>query len=352
VPVPETLRRLLEAAGPSGYETAPAAVWREAAEAFATEVSTDVMGSTVARVAGTADGPRLAVVGHIDEIGLVVTHVDDDGFLWFREVGGWDPTILVGQRVELTTREGPVPGVIGKKAIHLLREEERKKVPELRDLHIDIGARDGDDARSRVRVGDVAVIAGAPVELPHGRVFSKSMDNRLGAFVALEVARLVAEAGGAPGEVLAVAAVQEEIGLFGAKTATYRLEPDVAIVLEVTHASDVPGVEPKEVGSHALGTGPVLARGSTLNPRVFEELHAAGEEASIPFTVQAYGRMTSTDADVIQISRGGVPTGLVSIPLRYMHSPVELIQLDDVEAAARLVAAFARRLSADTSFGR
>ena len=200
MPTPELLHALLTAPGPSGYETAPATVWREAARAFA-QVSSDTLGSTVARVPGTGDGPLLAVVGHIDEIGLIVTHIDDEGFLHFIGVGGWDAQILVGQRVEVTTRDGAIPGVVGKKPIHLLKEEERKKVAELKDLHIDIGARDGDEARALVRIGDVAVIAGEPVELPNDRVVSRSMDNRLGAYVALEAARLVAEAGGAPGDV-------------------------------------------------------------------------------------------------------------------------------------------------------
>ena len=212
---PQVLRDLLAARGPSGYETAPAAVWRAAAEAFGAEVDIDVVGTPSARVpargqgvdstspalpagdAAPASAPRrLVVMGHIDEIGLIVTHIDDEGFLWFGEVGGWDPQILVGQRVVLGTRDGELPGVIGKKPIHLLREEERKKVAEVRDLHIDIGARDGKQARELVRVGDVAVIAGEPVELPNGRIASRALDNRLGSFVALEAARLVAQAGG------------------------------------------------------------------------------------------------------------------------------------------------------------
>src|SRR5262245_37485717 len=210
MPVPETLRRLLTAPGPSGYEQAPAAVFREAAAAFA-EITYDSIGSTVARVKGTAEGPFVAVVGHIDEIGLIVHHIDDDGYLWFTGVGGWDPVILVGQRVQIQSARGRVPGVVGKKPIHLLKDEERKKAPELKGLHIDIGAKDGDDARSMVRVGDVGVIAGEPLEYPNNRVVSRSMDNRLGCYVAFEAARLVAEAGGAPGDVAACAVTQEEI---------------------------------------------------------------------------------------------------------------------------------------------
>jgi putative aminopeptidase FrvX len=343
MPVPETLRKLLTAPGPSGYEQAPAAVFREAAAAFA-EITHDTIGSTVARVKGTAGGPFVAVVGHIDEIGLIVHHIDDDGFLWFTGVGGWDPVILVGQRVEISTRDGRVPGVVGKKPIHLLKDDERKKAPELKGLHIDIGAKDGDDARSMVRVGDVAVITGDPVELPHNRVISRSMDNRLGCYVALEATRLVAEAGGAPGDVAGCAVTQEEITFGGATTTAYSLRPDIAVVVDVTFATDAPGTEEKELGSHKFGSGPVIQRGSTLDPTVFELLHAAGEAEGIPFTMAASARYTGTDADAFHLSRGGIPSAVVSIPLRYMHSPVEMVQLDDVENAAKLIAAFARRL--------
>jgi endoglucanase len=349
--VPDVLRKLLTAPGPSGYEQAAAAVFRDAAASFA-DVTYDSVGSTVARVQGTGDGPLLAVIGHIDEIGLIVHHIDDEGFLWFSGVGGWDPIILVGQRVEIATRDGIVHGVVGKKPIHLLKEEDRKSAPELRQLHIDIGAADGDDARGRVRIGDVAVISGEPLEYPNNRIVSRSMDNRLGCFVAFEVARLVAEAGGAPGDVAGVAVTQEEITFAGARTTAYTLRPDIAIVVDVTFATDAPGSDEKELGSHKFGSGPVIGRGSTLDPQVFELLHAAGEEAGIPFTVQASARYTGTDADAVHLSRGGIPTGVVSIPLRYMHSPVEMVQLDDVENTAKLIAAFAQKLSADLSFQR
>jgi putative aminopeptidase FrvX len=353
----QTLRELLAARGPSGYETAPAGVWSAAAEAFGAEVQTDVVGTPSAcvapRAAGHAASRRLIVMGHIDEIGLIVTHIDDEGYLWFREVGGWDAQILVGQRVVLAAREGEVIGVIGKKPIHLLREEERKKVAEVRDLHIDIGAQDGEQARGMVRIGDVAVIDGDPVELPNGRLASRALDNRLGSFVALEAARLVAEVGGATGwEVVAVAAAQEETTFGGSRTSAFSLEPDAAIVVDVTHATDAPGIDVKESGKHELGSGPVLSRGSTLNPRLSELLHDTAEAEKIAFTLEAIGRNTGTDADAVHLSRGGVPTGLVSIPLRYMHSPVELVQLEDVHAAAKLIAATALKLDVKTSFAR
>jgi endoglucanase len=352
---PQVLLDLLDAQGPSGYETAPAAVWRDAAKGFA-KVSTDVVGTPLALVAPKHDARsparRLLVMGHIDEIGLIVTHIDDQGYLWFGSVGGWDAQILVGQRVVLDTRAGKLTGVVGKKPIHLLRDEERKKVAEIRDLHIDIGARDGDDARERVRIGDVAVIDAGPVELPNGRLLSRALDNRLGSFVALEAARLVAEAGGAEWELAAVAVAQEEITFGGSRTSAYALKPDAAIVVDVTHATDAPGIDVKEIGKHELGSGPVISRGSTLHPQIFELLYETAEREKIPFTVEASARATGTDADAVHISREGVPTGLVSIPIRYMHSPVELVQLDDVHACARLIAAAALRLDGETVFSR
>jgi putative aminopeptidase FrvX len=361
----QILRDLLAARGPSGYETAPATVWRTAAEAFGAQVSTDVVGTPSALVAARGGAQaggrggdessrprRLMVMGHIDEIGLIVTHIDDEGYLWFREVGGWDAQILVGQRVVLNTREGERAGVIGKKPIHLLRDDDRKKVAEVRDLHIDIGAKDGKESRELVRVGDVAVIAGDPLELPNGRLASRAMDNRLGSFVALEAARLVAQAGGGEWELVAVAAAQEETTFGGSRTSAFSLEPHAAVVVDVTHATDAPGIDVKEAGKHELGSGPVLSRGSTLNPRLFELLHDTAEREEIPFTVEATARNTGTDADAVHISRGGVPTALVSIPLRYMHSPVELVELRDVHACARLIAATALRLDGETSLER
>jgi putative aminopeptidase FrvX len=357
---PDVLRELLHARGPSGQETAPAAVWRKAAEAFGGEVEVDVVGTPrvhVAPAGGQALGDstvrRLLVMGHIDEIGLIVTHIDEHGYLWFREVGGWDAQILVGQRALVATRSGEVHGVIGRKPIHLLRDEDRKKVVEVRDLHIDIGAKDGEEAAEHVRVGDVAVIGGEALELPNGRIAARALDNRLGSFVALEAARIVAGAGGAQGwELVGVAAAQEETTLGGSRTSAFSLAPDAAIVVDVTHATDAPGIDVKEAGKHELGTGPVLSRGTTLHPGLFELVHDTARSNGIAFTVEASGRNTGTDADAVHISRGGIPTALVSIPLRYMHSPVELVALQDVHACARLIAAVALELDAQTSFTR
>jgi putative aminopeptidase FrvX len=352
---PQVLLDLLTARGPSGYEGAPAGVWLKAASEFA-DASVDVVGTVSARVAPrartAAPARRLLIMGHIDEIGLIVTHIDDDGFLWFRTVGGWDSQILVGQRVVVDTLAGPITGLVGRKPIHLLRDEEEKKVAQIREMHIDVGARDGAQARELVRVGDVAVIDALPLELPNGRLTARALDNRIGSYVALEAARLVAEAGGAAWEVVGAAVAQEEITFAGARTSAFALEPTAAIVIDVTHATDAPSIEVKESGKHELGSGPVLARGSTLNEPLFELLHEAAVKEKIPFTLEASARATGTDADAVHVSRSGVPTALISIPLRYMHSPVELVQLDDVQASARLIAAAALRLKASTQFTR
>jgi putative aminopeptidase FrvX len=352
VSTPELLRLLITAPGPSGHERDPARVWRKICSAFAQDVRGDSVGSSYARVPGTAGGPTLAIVGHIDEIGVHISHIDDEGFLRFGEVGGWDPIVLVGQRIRIATRGGPVSGVIGRKPIHLIKGDDRKSVPELKDLHIDIGAKDADDARGRVRIGDVAVIDAEPLEMPNGRLVARSLDNRIGCFVAAEAARLVAQTGGAPGDVVALAVAQEETSFAGARTSAFSLSPDLAIVVDVTFATDQPGIELGPITKHPLGSGPVIARGTSLHPLVTDLLYETAEQEDLPFTVESLGRATGTDADAVHIARAGVPTGLVSVPIRYMHSPVELVSLDDIAVAAKLIAAFASRLTPGMTFER
>jgi endoglucanase len=349
---PDLLQRLLTTPGPPGYEDAPARIWREAAEAFGADVTVDAMGTSVARVGGHGEHPLLAVVGHMDEIALLVSHVTDKGFLRVVNSGGWDPQVLVGQRVQVGTRHGPIPGVVGRKPIHLLEQEERKQAVEVKKLHVDIGARDGDDARALVAEGDPIVLAAEPVGLPNGRLASRALDNRLGVYVALEVARRVHEQGGGGGPVAAVAAVQEEIGAHGARAMAFGLQPDLAVVVDVTHASDAPGVEPGEVGDHGLGSGPSITRGGIVSRTLNELLDAAAQAEGIETTTEVAGGATHTDADSIHLSRTGVPTAVVSIPLRYMHSPVELVQLDDVEGVIRLITAMALRLEAGRTLSR
>ena len=349
---PALLQRLLTAPGPPGHEEAPATVWREAAAEFADDVSSDHMGSSIARVNGNGDNPLLAVIGHIDEIALLVSHVSDKGFLHVNGSGGWDPQVLVGQRVEVLARSGKVPGVIGRKPIHVLEGEERKKAVELKGLHVDIGVRDSEEARSLVHEGDPIVITAEPLELRDGRLASRSLDNRLGAYVALEVARRVSDAGGGAGPVAGVAAVQEEIGLHGARAVAYGLQPDLAVVVDVTHATDAPGVDAGELGQHGLGSGPVITRGAIVSRPLNDLLDKAAESVGIECTTEAAGSSTGTDADVVHMSRTGVPTAVVSIPLRYMHSPVELVELGDVEAVIEVIAALALRLEADKPLTR
>jgi putative aminopeptidase FrvX len=350
--IPELLDALLRIPGPSGQEARAAAAWRERCEPFAAEVDVDFNGSSWARIPGVSGGPSVAAIGHIDEIGVHITHIDDEGFLRFGQVGGWDPVNLISQRVLLDTKNGPVLGVIGRKAIHLMDEDDRKKVPELKSLHIDIGAADGDEARALVRIGDTGVLDVQPIEFPNGRVVSRSLDNRVGCFVAARAAQILAESGGAPGDFLAMAVVQEEIGLKGAQTSAFRHKPDVAVAIDVTHASDTPGITLGQDTHHKLGSGPVIERASLLHPGVFELLHDAAESLEIPFTIASASRFTGTDADAFTTSRAGIPTGLVSVPLRYMHSSVEMVSIEDAENAAKLVAAFAKRLEPGTSFAR
>ncbi|HZY58090.1 MAG TPA: M42 family metallopeptidase [Rubrobacteraceae bacterium] len=346
----EFLKKLLSTPGPSGNEEAAASVWRTEAEKFA-EVRGDRMGNSFATLNGGGT-PKVMLSGHIDEIGLMITHIDDEGLLRFQGVGGWDPQVLVGQRVLIQTRNGEVPGVIGKKAIHLMESEERKKVSEIKNLWIDIGARDGDEAKEKVRVGDVGVIDQELLELPNERIASRSLDNRMGAFVVLEALRLLSEENGLDAEVVAVASVQEEIGLYGARGAAFGLDPDAAIAVDVTHATDTPSVSKNEHGDHALGSGPVITRATNLSPIVTDGLITAAEEEGIAYTLEADSRFTSTDADAIQFTRAGIATGLVSIPNRYMHSPNEIVALEDLENCARLIAVYAKGLKKDTNFVR
>ncbi len=346
------LERLLDSPGPSGFESRPARVWRDEAGAFARTWS-DVVGNSYAAVRRDAR-PLALLAGHIDEIGLQVTHADKSGLLYFGGIGGWDPQVLVGQRVRVLGVKGDVPGVIGRKAIHLMEPKERDRAVKVKKLWIDVGAGSRDELKELgVRVGDPAVIDAGMVRLAGDRVASRAIDNRVGAFIVLEALRRIAAADGRAGAV-AVATAQEEIGYSGggARTSAFGLRPDVALVVDVTHATDVPEVEKSQVGEHSLGGGPVLTRGSATHPAVFELLAETAGENEIPFSIQAAPLRTSTDADAIHLARGGVPTGLVSVPNRYMHSPSEMVSIPDLFHTAELLAAFVARLDRETDFGR
>lgn len=344
------LKKLLSTPGPSGYEAGVAKIWREEAEKFA-GVRGDRMGNSFATL-NAGGAPRVMLSGHIDEIGLMITHVDDKGLLHFTGVGGWDSQVLVGQRVRIQTENSEVPGVIGKKAIHLMDAEERKKVSEIKSLWIDIGAKDKEEAERLVKIGDVAVLDQDLIELPNGRIASRSIDNRMGAFVVLEALRLLSEEDSIAAEVVAVASVQEEIGLYGARGAAFGLDPDAAIAVDVTHATDTPGISKNEEGDHSLGSGPVISRASVLSPIVSDGLIAAAEREGIAYTLAGDSRRTGTDADAIHFSRAGVATGLISCPNRYMHSPNEIVDLEDLENCARLIAAYVKTIEKGEDFTR
>jgi putative aminopeptidase FrvX len=350
---PESLRflkQLLDTPGPSAFEAAPARLWRKEAEAFADKVEADVAGNSFATVEGDS-GPRVMLAGHIDEIGVMVTHVDDEGYLSFDTIGGWDHQVFVGQRVVLLGRSGQVTGVVGKKAIHLMEREERDKVSKVEDLWIDIGAANRAEAEGRIRIGDPGVLAGEVIEFPNGKLVSRCIDNRIGAYVVLEALRLLAQ-DRARALVTAVATTREEIAATGggARSSANHLQPDAAIVIDVTHATDYPGIEKRRHGDYRLGGGPVISRGASVSEVVFEMLVETAAAESIPYTIEAASRDTHTDAEAIFNAHRGVATGLVSVPSRYMHSPNEMVALEDLDRTARLLAAFARRLSPETSF--
>jgi putative aminopeptidase FrvX len=341
-------RRLLETPSPSGYEQPVQKVVREYVASFADEVTTDVHGNVIAaRNPGAA--VRVMYAGHCDQIGFLVQYIDADGFLYVQPIGGWDPIVLVGQRLTVWAADGPLFGAIARKPIHLLSDDERKQVPKIKDLWLDIGAKDKAEAAALVRVGDPVTLELGLHTMRNNFASSPAMDDKAGLWVAIEALKRT------HGKKLncalfAVSTVQEEIGLRGATTSTYGVNPHVGVAIDVTHATDCPTIDKKQEGDVCLGKGPVIFRGPNMNPLVVARLMEAASAADVPYQVAASGRATPTDANTIQTSRGGVATGLVSIPKRYMHSPVEMISLDDIDRAADLLAGFALRLSGDESF--
>lgn len=344
------LKKLLDTPGPSGYESAPAKVWRDEAKTFADDVQGDVHGNSMA-VVNAKGGPTIMLAGHIDEIGVIVTYIDDEGFVYIAPIGGWDPQVLVAQRIRFVGRKGEVMGAVGKKPIHLMKPEEREKASKMTDLWVDIGATTRVQAEAVLSIGDAGVIDSRTLDFPNDRIVSRSIDDRIGAFVVLEALRRYAAD---PGEarVVAVATTQEEIAYRGggALVGAQRVNPAMAIVVDVTFATDHPGVEKKELGHSPLGSGPVLTRGSVVSPVAFRILRDTAELARIPFTLHAAGRETSTDADAIHLAREGVATALLSVPNRYMHSPNEMVSLVDLDHAATLIAAACRAVTSETDF--
>lgn len=332
------LKHLMSAISPSGYERDAVREFRREAETFATAVRTDVHGNTDV-VVNPGGSPRVMLAGHYDEIGFIVTLIDSKGFLWVAPIGGWDEQIPQGQRVAIRTDKGVVKGVIGKMPIHLQKPEARKQVTPLTDLWVDIGARNRKEAEKRVSVGDPMVMDQGVEELPNGRLAGRAFDDRAGAFVVLEAARMLSAMAPAA-EIHAVGTVQEEIGSRGARTSAFGIDPDVGIAVDVTFATDHPMMEAaeKREGKVDLGGGPVLARGANMNPVLYAHLVKTARKQKIPVQVVADGRATPTDADPIQISRAGVAAALVSVPLRYMHTPSEIVSVNDLEQTVKLLA--------------
>jgi putative aminopeptidase FrvX len=342
------LKQLLETPSPSGFERPVQEIVRRYAAPFADRVTTDSHGNVI--VAKNPTAPlRLMFAGHCDQIGMLIQHVDADGFLYAQTIGGWDPQVLIGQKMLVWGKGGPIPGIIARKPIHLLTDDERKQVVKLKDLWIDIGAKDKDDASKLVRIGDPVTMDLGFRPMLNNMASATAMDDKCGLWVVIEAARRAA-ARGLECALFAVSTVQEEIGLRGATTSTFSVDPHVGIAVDVTHATDCPTIDKKSEGDIKLGGGPVVFRGPNMNPVVVDRLMKLAEAGGIPYQPAASGRATGTDANTMQISRGGVATGLVSIPNRYMHSPVEMISLDDLDRSADLLASFALRLNGDESF--
>jgi len=343
--VPPFLRDLLAARSPSGYETQAQAVYDSYVQPAADAYAKDALGNRLATLNPNGD-PILMLAGHLDELGLIITYINDKGFLYFDTIGGHDRSVISGRRVRIQTAQGIITGVTGKRAIHLMDEADRKKVPERHELWIDIGVTSKAEALARVQIGDVATYD-HDLELINGSVATaRAFDNKVGAYAVGETLIRLAAYKTAPlaAKVVSVGTVQEEVGVRGATTASYAVAPHIAIAIDVGHATDHPDCDNRKFGEFKLGGGPILCRGSNINPKVFAKLLAAAQAAHIPYQIEADPRPTGTDARAVQIARGGVATGLVSIPLRYMHTPSEMVDLSDVEHTVRLLVAFARSL--------
>ncbi|NIO46977.1 MAG: M20/M25/M40 family metallo-hydrolase [Planctomycetales bacterium] len=344
----EFFQEILETPSPSGYEQPVQEVVRRYVSEFADEVKTDSHGNVIA-VKNPGAPLRVMLAGHCDQIGLIVQHIDDSGFLYVQPIGGWDPQQLIGQRLTVWAADGPVPGVIARKPIHLLTDEERKQVPKLKDLWLDIGAKDKEEAAGVVRIGDPVTLQLGYQQLRNGLANSPAMDDKTGLWVVMEALRRASQRP-LKCALYAVSTVQEEIGLRGARTSAYGIDPQAGIAVDVTHATDCPTIEKKTEGDVGLGKGPVIYRGPNNNPVVVERLIELAEEHEIPYQLGAIGRASPTDANSLQVTRSGVATSLVSIPNRYMHSAVETISLDDIDHAAELLARFASDLTGQEDF--
>ena len=342
---PEFLVELLKAKSPSGAEAQAQAVYDHFVKPYADDYANDALGCRLASL-HPKGGPTVMFSGHMDELGLIITYVNKDGFVYFDTIGGHDRVMIPGRRVIIQTSAGSVKGVTGKRAVHLMDEADRKKVPEIHEMWIDIGATTKAEALKRVGIGDVATYD-HEFELIHGSIgTARAFDNKVGAYVVGEtLIRLAKAKTKLSAKIVSVATTQEEIGVRGATTSAFAVNPHVALAVDVGHATDHPDCDNRKFGETKLGGGPIICRGPNINPKVFERLIACAKKAKIPVQLDADPRPTGTDARAIQMARGGVACGLVSIPLRYMHTPSEIVDLQDVENCVKLFVEFAKSIS-------
>ncbi|MBN1140869.1 MAG: M42 family metallopeptidase [Deltaproteobacteria bacterium] len=345
------LKELVAAPSPSGYEQPAQRRLRAEMQGVADEIRTDLMGNVIARIRGEKENAtKVMLAGHCDEIGFIVQYIDDNGFIYFQPIGGIDPHIVPGQRVTIHAGQGPILGVVGKKPIHLMESKDRETVVKFKNQFIDIGAAGKEEAAGLVAIGDPITFAVALERLQGDRLTSRAFDDKMGAFVVAQVLKEVRRRGSCEVDLYGVFTVQEEIGLRGAKTSAYGIAPDIGIAIDVSFATDCPEIEKKELGEIKLGQGPILSRGANINPRLFQLLTETARDQEIPFQVEAAARATGTDANVIQVNRDGVAAALVSVPLRYMHTPVEVLSEADLDATVRLLTELLYRIGGREEF--
>jgi len=347
------LKELTQAPSPSGYEVPAANLLRQRLTPSATSIETNIMGSVHALLKGTGGGPSVMVAGHIDEIGMMVKYVDNDGFISFAAIGGVDAAILPGIRVDVyATGNGTTTklrGVMGRKPIHLIEPDERKNVTTMNKLFIDVGL-PADKAKELIRIGDCITYGVGFEEFGDGFAVARAFDDKIGVWIAARVLEEVRLAGGSKGDYIAAGTVQEEIGLRGGTTSAYGVDPLIGISVEVGHATDYPSISKTDHGDALCGAGPLIARGPNINPVLFERMVAAAQAQDVPFQIGPEPRATGTDANVIQLSRGGKVAGLISIPLRYMHTPTEVVKLEDLDSAVKILTRFVLDLDDTVDF--
>ena len=342
------LKDLIDAPSPSGFEQPAQEVFRAAIAPYADDVQTDLLGN-VYGIVNPGGSPKVMLAGHCDEIGFLVTYINSEGYIYFGPVGGHDPSIVVGQRVLVHTHDGPLLGVIGRKPVHLMEEEERGRRINLHDLFIDVGAKGKAPIAERVAIGDPITFATGFQTMRDDLAVSHAFDNKIGAYIVAEVIRLL-KGKTISAAVYGVSTVQEEVGLRGAKTSAYWTGATVGLAIDVGHTADYPSVSKSRVGDLELGKGPILTRGANTNPEVFKLLREAADKNNIPYQLKADGRPTGTDANAMQVNQAGMATGNIAIPLRYMHTPCEVISLTDADNTALLIAAFIESITPETDF--